>query len=78
MLIIMIALLTIIQLKVIIFGLVGDLTSTGAEIVIPKNHFRPDHSRNEMRPPPGHDTQKFYLSPSIKYAGLEVYAPAWG
>jgi len=50
----------------------GDVTKKGERLAIPKNHWDPRNP--EMKPPPGHDVNKFYFSPSIKYAGCEVYA----
>ena len=53
--------------------LTGDTTPDGFTLPIPKNHWDPDNPK--MKPPAGHDVKKFYLSPSIKYSGCQVYAP---
>lgn len=53
----------------------GDYTPEGVRLKPPANHF--DEDNPEMAPPEGHDINKIYLSPSIRYAGVQVYAPKW-
>ena len=50
----------------------GDVTPEGTQLRPPSNHW--DDLNPNMKPPAGHDVSKIYLSPSIKYAGCNVYS----
>ena len=49
---------------------VGSLVVGGAEVNQPKGHYTKDNR------PKGFDVDQIFVSPSIKYAGYEVYAKA--
>ena len=54
----------------------GDITPEGIELRPPANHFDDKAEDPSMLPPDDLDVYNIYVSPSIIYSGLEVYAPA--
>jgi hypothetical protein len=49
-------------------GIAGDITLGGTKINEAEGHY------NDKWKPQGFDTRQIFLSPSMKYAGLQVYA----
>ena len=63
------------QILTVINKFAGDLTPEGEKLRPPSNHFDVEATDARLRPPKGHDINKIYISPSIRYAGHQVYAP---
>ena len=55
--------------------MIGDVAHDGEELRPPPGPFDP--TVPGKAPPKGFDISKIYLSPSIRYAGCDVYAPRW-